>query len=109
MKIKKVLARSEYRENEKIITSTSSSILQPTTEKATTTTTTTTTTVSSTVAKTEPTDPNTPAPSADQVELETPVSGGKRVLSALRYGTGTFFNVFVLLYMCQSIKSKDCI
>ena len=104
MKIKKVLARSEYRENEKIITSTSSSILQPTTEKATTTT-----TASSTVAKTEPTDPNTPAPSADQVELETPVSGGKRVLSALRYGTGTFFNVFVLLYMCQSIKSKDCI
>ena len=100
MKIIKVLARSEYRENEKIITSTSSSILQPTTEKATTTT----TTVSSTVAKTEPTDPNTPAPSADQVEPETPVSGGKRVLSALRYGTGTFFNVFVLLYMGVAVK-----
>ena len=99
MKIKKVLARSEYRENEKIIASTSSSILQPTTEKATTTT-----TASSTVAKTEPTDPNTPAPSADQVELETPVSGGKRVLSSLRYGSGTFFNVFVLLYISVAAK-----
>ena len=95
MKIIKVLARSEYRENEKIITSTPSYILQPTTEKATTTT--TTTTASSTLAKTEPIDPNTPAPSADQVEPETPVSGGKRVLSALRYGTGTFFNV---LFCC---------